>query len=100
MTVPPPSPGAQVAPPEVGQPAASPGGGAGASSGAGVQRTVELTFQGDRNRLYAAWNAVANLADMAGKVSVSVRAESEKGFDKNRLENGVLEPLKEADLIE
>jgi len=37
---------------------------------------------------------------MAGKVSVTVHAETEKGFDKNKLRNGVLEPLKEADLIE
>jgi hypothetical protein len=94
-----PSEGAQVATPGAGQPAPSPGVGAGALAGTGVQRTVELTFQGDRNQLYSAWNAVANLADMAGKVSVTVRADSEKGFDKNKLQNGVLEPLKEADLI-
>lgn len=100
ISVPPPSEGAQVTTPGAGQPAPSPGVGAGAPSAAGVQRTVELTFQGDRNQLYSAWNAVANLADMAGKVSVTVRAESEKGFDQNKLQNGVLEPLKEADLIE
>lgn len=44
--------------------------------------------------------AVANLADLAGKVSVTLRAESQKGFDRSKLQNGVLEPLKEADLIE
>jgi hypothetical protein len=33
-------------------------------------------------------------------VNVTLRAESEKGFDKGRLQNGVLEPLREADLIE
>ena len=43
---------------------------------------------------------MANLADMSGKVAVSVRAESEQGFDKSKLQNGVLEPLKEADLIQ
>lgn len=68
--------------------------------GPGPQKTVELSFEGNRDQLYTAWNAVANLADMAGTVSVTVRAESEKGFDKNRLQNGVIEPLKEADLIE
>jgi hypothetical protein len=36
---------------------------------------------------------------MAGKIDVTVRAESEKGFDKSKLENGVLEPLREQDLI-
>jgi hypothetical protein len=61
---------------------------------------VEITFSADRNQLFTAWNAVANLADLAGKVSVSLHAESEQGFDLGRLQNGVIEPLKEADLIE
>lgn len=63
------------------------------------QQNVEISFAADRNQLFTAWNAIANLADMAGKVSVSVRAESEKGFDRSKLNNGVLEPLREADLI-
>lgn len=37
---------------------------------------------------------------MAGKVSVSITAESQQGFDRSKLQNGVLEPLREADLIE
>ena len=61
---------------------------------------MELTFDADRNQLFTAWNAVANLADLAGKVKVTIHAESEKGFDKAKLQNGVLEPLREADLIE
>jgi hypothetical protein len=64
-----------------------------------ANKTVDLTFSADRNGLFTAWNAVANLADMAGKVTVSIHAESEKGFDKAKLQNGVLEPLREADLI-
>jgi hypothetical protein len=65
------------------------------------QTLVEFAFAADRNQLYsAAWNAIANLADMAGKVNVAVRAESLDGFDKSKLQNGVLEPLREADLIE
>jgi hypothetical protein len=63
------------------------------------QKLVELNFKANRDQLFAAWNALANLADMAGQVNVSVRAESEQGFDKSKLQNGVLEPLKEADLI-
>ena len=66
----------------------------------GPQREVTLQFSADRNQLFAAWNAVANLADMAGTVNVKVWAESEKGFDHSKLQNGVIEPLKEADLIE
>jgi hypothetical protein len=65
-----------------------------------VEATVELTFTADRNQLYTAWNAIANLADLAGKVTLTIHAESEGGFDQNRLRNGVLEPLREADLIE
>jgi hypothetical protein len=65
-----------------------------------LDTAVELSFSADRNALFAAWNAMANLADLAGKVNLTVRAESEKGFDKAKLQNGVLEPLREADLIE
>jgi hypothetical protein len=65
-----------------------------------AQKVVEIAFSADRDQLYAAWNAMANLADMAGKVAVTVKAESQEGFDKGKLQNGVLEPLKEADLIE
>ena len=43
---------------------------------------------------------MASLADLAGKVSVTLRAESDNGFDRSKLQNGVIEPLKEADLIE
>jgi hypothetical protein len=60
---------------------------------------IELTFTADRNQLFTAWQAIANLADMAGSVAVTVKAESEKGFEQSKLRNGVLEPLEEADLI-
>src|SRR5207302_515268 len=53
-----------------------------------LQTTVELNFAADRNQLFTAWNALANLADLAGKVSVTVRAEAAKGFDRARLQNG------------
>jgi hypothetical protein len=64
------------------------------------EKAAELTFDADRNQLFTAWNAIANLADLAGKVKVTIRAESETGFDKGKLQNGVMEPLREADLIE
>jgi hypothetical protein len=64
------------------------------------QNTVDLSFAADRNELFTAWNAIAYLADMAGKVSVTIHAESATGFDKGKLNNGVMEPLREADLIE
>ena len=59
---------------------------------------VALSFTADRDALYGAWNALANLADLAGKVSVSARAEG--ALDKAKLENGVLEPLRELRLID
>lgn len=65
-----------------------------------TEKVVQVGFTADRDQLYTAWNAIANLADMAGKVTVTIRAESETGFDKSKLQNGVLEPLREADLIE
>lgn len=67
---------------------------------AGTEKVVNISFSADRNALFVAWNAAANLADMAGKVDVMLHAESEEGFDKNKLQNGVIEPLREADLIE
>jgi hypothetical protein len=68
-------------------------------SPSGAQKSVEINFSADRNQLFSAWNAIANLADLAGKVNVTVRADSAEGFDKGKLQNGVLEPLRESDLI-
>jgi hypothetical protein len=65
-----------------------------------LDKVVQLNITADRDQLYTAWNAIANLADLAGKVELSIRAESEKGFDKSRLQNGVLEPLREIELID
>ena len=70
------------------------------TDGAGPQKSVEFSFSADRNQLLSAWNAIANLADLAGKVNVTVQADSAAGFDNGKLQNGVLEPLCEADLIE
>ena len=63
------------------------------------EREVALSFVADREALYAAWNALANLADVAGEVSISAKAKPKSGFDKSKLENGVLEPLRELGLI-
>jgi hypothetical protein len=65
-----------------------------------VQKVVELSFSADKDQIFKAWNAIANLAEYAGRITVSVRAESAEGFDRSKLQNGVLEPLREADLIE
>ncbi|MGB7589807.1 MAG: hypothetical protein WBO19_01035 [Terriglobia bacterium] len=73
--------------------------GASPSGGAAAQRSIEISFSADRNQLFSAWNAIANLADLAGKVTVTVHADSAEGFDRSKLQNGVLEPLRESDLI-
>ena len=62
------------------------------------EHEVALSFTAQRDTLYSAWSALANLADLAGKVSVSIRAEG--ALDKAKLENGVLEPLRELGLID
>ena len=49
---------------------------------------------------YDALKYAGNLANLAGQVRVSVQAELLEGFDKSKLQNGVLEPLREADSIE
>ena len=63
------------------------------------EREVTFSFIADRSSLYAAWSALANLADVAGEVSISASAKPKSGFDKSKLENGVLEPLRELGLI-
>jgi hypothetical protein len=64
------------------------------------QTAVDFTFTADKDKIYNAWNAIANLAEMAGQVTVTVKAEKSDGFDKSKLANGVMEPLREADLID
>jgi hypothetical protein len=54
------------------------------SASESAARTVEINFSADRNQLFSAWNAIANLADLAGKVNVTVRADSAEGFDRKQ----------------
>ena len=61
---------------------------------------IALSFTASQNDLFTAWNALANLADLAGEVSISARATPPQGYDENKLENGVLEPLRELGLLE
>ena len=59
-----------------------------------------LSFTADRDGLFQAWNALANLADMAGKVTISVTVDEAVVLNRHRLENGVIEPLRELGLID
>lgn len=61
---------------------------------------MSISFDADRDKLYNAWNALAILADAAGKVTVSVTATSDSRLDEAKLENGVLEPPREVGLID
>ena len=58
----------------------------------GPHTSVELSFSADSDKLYSAWQAMANLAKMAGQVFVTVKAQKAEVF-------GVL-PLREADQIQ
>ncbi|HVM49768.1 MAG TPA: DUF499 domain-containing protein [Candidatus Acidoferrum sp.] len=64
------------------------------------QTTVEFSVTADKDKVFTAWNAIANLAEMAGQVTLTIKAEKPDGFDKSKLNNGVLEPLREADLLQ
>jgi hypothetical protein len=52
----------------------------------------------NRQQLYASFNAIANLAEKAGRIKVTVEAEKPDGFDPGWLRNAVFEPLEEADV--
>lgn len=73
-----------------------PGGGGGDAG----TNTVELSLPADRNTLFTAWSVLANLADLAGQVSVTVKASGAQAFDQGKRDNGVLKPLRELGLIE
>ena len=64
------------------------------------RRIVALSFVADRKNVYGAWNALANLAELTGAVSITATATAAVGYDREMLENGVLEPLRELGLIE
>ena len=93
-----PTPGPSAAPEGFGEATPSPS--PGRAPIPSQSKTVELSFAADRNQLYMAWQALANLADLCGNVTVSVKGEPPQDFDRSKLENGVYEPLREANLID
>ena len=58
--------------------------------------TVKMDMKVNKQTLYKTFNALGNLADMAGEIKMGVEAQSEEGFDRNRLRNAVKEPLEES----
>ncbi len=93
------SPESQRMPPGTGQPGPRPPEPAAPGSVIPNQpTTVRLPMRMNRQQLYASFNAIANLADKAGSIKVTVEAQKADGFDTNWLRNAVLEPLEEADV--
>jgi len=64
-----------------------------------LKTSVSYTVEATREELFKAWNAIANLAEIAGKVSMQIQAESKEGFDPNKIRNAVEEPLEELGLL-
>lgn len=62
------------------------------------QTAVRLSMRMTRQQIYAGTKALANLADAAGTVHLTVEAQKMEGFDPTWLRNAVLEPLDEADV--
>ena len=66
----------------------------------GAGREVAISFTADRDKLFDAWRALANLADLTGRITISAKAASADPLDRNRLEHAVLEPLRELGLLD
>ena len=60
---------------------------------------MAISFTSDRDKLFDAWRALANLADLTGRITISAKAASTDPLDRNRLEHAVLEPLRELGLL-
>jgi hypothetical protein len=91
-----PQPGGGAVTPTPGSTGTTQGGGAGHP---GPERTavthIRLPLRMNRQQLYASFNAIANLAEQAGQIQVTVEAHKPDGFDPNWLRNAVYEPLEE-----
>jgi hypothetical protein len=62
------------------------------------QTSVRLRMRMTRSQLYASFQAIANLAEAAGAIQVTVEAQKLDGFDPAWWRNAVREPLDEADV--
>jgi len=102
QALPKPGPGPGPVPPGPGPvppgPGPTPGPGlvAPGSSSAPTMAAVHLELTLTQQQLFASFNAIANLAEKAGDVTMIVEANKAEGFDKVWLRNAVLEPLEEA----
>ncbi len=67
-------------------------------SDSGKAKIVGYEMELTRSQLYKTFNALGNLVDKAGKIKITIKAESEDGFDQYWLRNAVEEPLEESDI--
>lgn len=61
-----------------------------------AHRRVSMTMRLGKTLLYKTFNPLANLAERAGTIRVTVEAEHPEGFDPVWVRNAVREPLEEA----
>jgi hypothetical protein len=63
-------------------------------------RTMRLSFTANRNQVFKAFPAIANLAEKSdgGQVVIRIEATAQQGFDAAWLRNAVEEPLDEEDI--
>ena len=67
----------------------------------GTAGDVAISFTAGSGELYEAWGALANLADLAGEVTISIKAANPAGsLDPAKLEHNVLDPLRELGLLD
>jgi hypothetical protein len=63
-----------------------------------LQTAVHLRMRVNRQQIYPTTNALANLAQAAGSIQLTVEAYRPEGFEPGWLQNAVLEPLDESDV--
>ena len=69
--------------------------------GPGPAGDVAISFTAGSGNLYEAWQALANLADLAGQITISAKpANPAAPLDPAKLEHNVLEPLRELGLLD
>ena len=62
---------------------------------------MAISFTAGSGELHEAWRALANLAELAGAVTISIKAANPAGsLDPAKLEHNVLEPLRELGLLD
>ncbi len=78
----------------------SPSGGESSSVHVSGDRRTAVSFVANRKNVYEVWNALADLAEMTGAISIKATATATEGYDRAKLEHGVLGPLREPDLLQ